>query len=108
MDWYSLIIIKQLRNPKHIQEFGNVDIELAQEKMASCIENKWNYGYNSISLIFSRLPIFWVISPLLYLLKITKVGELLYRELATKRNIVSIHCKETNCSVNQNNDNNLT
>ena len=46
--------------------------KMAKEKMASSVDNKWYYGYDSIFLIFRRIPVFWVFVPLLYLLKTTK------------------------------------
>jgi predicted DCC family thiol-disulfide oxidoreductase YuxK len=99
-DWFNLIIAKELRNSYHIREFKNIDIKMSKGKMASCIDNKWYYGYNSIFFIFSRLPIFWIIMPLLYILKITKFGKLFYNELAIKRKIIPLNCEENNCSIN--------
>jgi predicted DCC family thiol-disulfide oxidoreductase YuxK len=101
LDWLNLIIAKELRNSNYIGEFKNIDIEMSKGKMASCIDDKWYYGYKSIFLIFSKLPIFWIILPLLYILKITKFGELFYNELAIKRKIIPLNCEQSNCSINE-------
>lgn len=99
LDWFNLIIAKKLRNSNHTSEFKNVDIEMAKRKMASSIDNKWYYGYDSIFLIFRKIPVYWVFVPLLYLLKITNLGEVLYNELAIKRKIIPINCEQNNCPV---------
>lgn len=100
LDWFNLTIAKELRNLNHIGQFSSIDIKMAKEKMASSVDNKWYYGYDSIFLIFRRIPVFWVFVPLLYLLKTTNLGEVLYNELAIKRKIVPVNCGQTNCSMN--------
>lgn len=95
-----MIITKELRNSNHTSVFDNIDIEMAKGKMASCIDHKWYYGYDSIFLIFRKIPVFWFFVPLLYLLKLANLGEVLYNELAIKRKIIPVNCEETNCSVN--------
>ncbi|CAA0167767.1 DCC1-like thiol-disulfide oxidoreductase family protein [Tenacibaculum maritimum] len=100
LDWFNLIITKELRNLNHINQFSSIDIKIAKGKMASSIDNKWYYGYDSIFLIFKRIPVFWFFVPLLYLLKIANLGELLYNELAIKRKIIPVNCGPTNCSMN--------
>ena len=100
LDWFDMIIAKELRNLNHISQFSSIDIKMAKGKMASSVDNKWYYGYDSIFLIFRRIPVFWVFVPLLYLLKITNLGEVLYNELAIKRKISPINFGLTNCSMN--------
>lgn len=100
LDWFDMIIAKELRNLNHISQFSSIDIKMAKGKMASSVDNKWYYGYDSIFLIFRRIPVFWVFVPLLYLLKITNLGEVLYNELAIKRKIIPINFGLTNCSMN--------
>jgi ABC-type dipeptide/oligopeptide/nickel transport system permease component len=73
---------------------------MSKDRMASYLNNKWYYGYDSIFFIFSRLPVFWFIMPLLYILKITKFGKLLYNELAIKRKIIALNCGQNSCSTN--------
>ena len=101
LDWFHLIIIKKLRNSNHIGEFKTIDLEKAKIKMASYIHNKWYYGYNSMFFIFSKIPVLWIILPLLYVLKITKLGELFYNEFATKRKIITLNCENNNCAINR-------
>lgn len=97
IDWLHLIDFKELRNEKHTNQFIEIDIELAKQQMAS-YTNKWNYGYISIYLIFLRIPLFWISIPFFWLLKITKFGQYLYKELALKRKIIPIHCDEEVCN----------
>jgi hypothetical protein len=62
-DWFKLFIIIQLRNSDHIRDFKDLDTEMSKDRMASYLNNKWYYGYDSIFFIFSRLPVFWFIMP---------------------------------------------
>ena len=98
LDWFKLIEIKQLRNELHTNPFPNIDLQLATQQMASFSTN-WHYGYNSLYFIFARLPLFWIFLPTLYILKITTLGQLMYRELALKRKIIPIHCDAEICDI---------
>ena len=60
---------------------------------------KWHYGYNSLYLIFVRLPLFWLFIPILYIIKITNLGQILYKELALKRKIIPIHSDAEICDI---------
>ena len=98
LDWLKLIQIKQLRNELHTNSFRNIDLELAKQQMAS-FGTKWHYGFNSLYFIFARLPLFWLSIPILYILKITNLGQILYKELALKRKIIPIHCDAEICDI---------
>jgi predicted DCC family thiol-disulfide oxidoreductase YuxK len=99
MDWLELIDAKRLRNEQDIQPFNKtINIEKSKKEMASYNE-VWNYGFDSLYLIFVRLPILWVIFPILLLLKITGIGQLLYVQIAVNRKIVPIHCDEKTCKM---------
>lgn len=98
LDWLKLIKIKELRNELHTKPYPDIDLQLAKQQMAS-FGKEWQYGYNSLFYIFIRLPIFWIFIPLLYLLKITKLGQLIYKELALKRKIIQIHCDAEICDI---------
>lgn len=99
MDWFKLINCMELRNEKSMSQFIALDIELAKKQMASYY-NTWEYGFISIYLILLRLPIFWIFIPILYILKITKLGDYIYKELAIKRKIIPIHCDNKSCEIN--------
>ena len=98
LDWLKVIQIKQLRNELHTNSFRNIDLELAKQQMAS-FGTKWHYGFNSLYFIFARLPLFWLSIPILYILKITNLGQILYKELALKRKIIPIHCDAEICDI---------
>jgi predicted DCC family thiol-disulfide oxidoreductase YuxK len=98
LDWLKLIQIKELRTELHTNSFPEIDLELAKQQMAS-FGTKWHYGYNSLYFIFLRLPLFWLIIPFFYILKITKLGQLMYVELALKRKIIPMHCDATSCKI---------
>ena len=108
LDWLKLIEIKELRpessartgeaNELHTNSFRDIDLQLAKKQMAS-YNTKWHYGYNSLCYIFVRLPLFWAVIPILFVLKITKLGQLMYSELALKRKIIPIHCDEQTCKI---------
>lgn len=98
LDWLKLIEIKQLRNELHTKAFPSMDMQLAKHQMASFC-TKWEYGYNSLYFIFLRLALFWLFIPFLYALKLTKLGQFLYKELALKRKIIPIHCDDRVCDI---------
>lgn len=98
LDWFKLIIYKQLRNELDLQMQDKIDLDLATKQMAS-FTNKWNYGYISIFYILSRLPLFWLFIPILYVFKITSVGQYIYTELALKRKIIPLHCDAISCKL---------
>jgi predicted DCC family thiol-disulfide oxidoreductase YuxK len=98
LDWFNLIDSKQLRNNQDIKQFKNLNLELATQQMAS-YTNNWNYGFVSIFFILSRLPIFCIFIPILFILKITGFGQFLYKELAIKRKIIPLHCDENSCII---------
>lgn len=98
LDWFNLIDSKQLRNELLISSsFRNIDFELAKQEMASNKNEVWFYGFNTIYLILKRLPLFWFFIPLLYFLKITNIGQFLYKQLAINRKIIPIHCDKNSC-----------
>lgn len=98
LDWLNLIEVRQLRNELDTTLFPNIDLEIAKQQMAS-FRNKWDYGYNSIYYIFAKLPVFWLFIPFFYILKITALGQLFYKELALKRKIIPIHCNTEMCDI---------
>ncbi|WP_094138981.1 DCC1-like thiol-disulfide oxidoreductase family protein [Flavobacterium psychrophilum] len=98
IDWLNLIDFKELRNENQTNQFIEINIELAKQQMAS-YTNKWNYGYISLYLIFLRIPLFWVSIPFFWLLKVTKFGQYLYKELALKRKIIPLHCDSETCEI---------
>lgn len=98
LDWLKLIYYIELRNPKAKKTLTGFDLVLASQQMAS-FDNKWHYGFNSIYQILLRLPTFWLTIPILFVLKITKFGHFLYKEIALKRKIIPLHCKDKICLV---------
>ena len=56
------------------------------------------YEFNSILRIAIRIPVLWLVVPILLLLKLTKIGNYVYEELAIKRTIIPIHCNE-DCKI---------
>jgi len=96
LDTLNLFTIKQIRNKTHLASFKDLDRTLAEQQMAS-YNGKWNYGYNSLYEIFLRLPLAWFFIPILLLLKVSKIGQFLYIQLAVNRQIIPIHCTDENC-----------
>jgi predicted DCC family thiol-disulfide oxidoreductase YuxK len=99
LDWFNKIQSKQLRNQFDTNQFPELDINLANQQMAS-FNGKYHYGYNSLYYIFCKLPLFWLLLPLFFVLRISKVGQFLYVQLALKRKIIPIHCDEFSCEIN--------
>lgn len=99
LDWINLLEIKELRNPNHIKEAIGINKTLAEQQMASYSNGKWKYGFVTIYMILLRLPLFYIFLPILFLFKITGIGQLIYKELAIKRKIIPIHCDEKSCKI---------
>lgn len=101
LDWLNLIELKKLRNIEDMAEAKGLDVNLAGKQMASFSE-KWQYGFNSLYNIFLRIPSFWIIIPIVYIMKLTRVGQFLYVQLALKRKIIPLHCSADICNITSN------
>ena len=77
----------------------NIDSKRALLEMPS-IEidsNEAVYGFNSLVNISKSLIILWFLYPVFFILKISKLGDILYREIANNRKI--FHCDELECKI---------
>ena len=97
LDWFHLVSSKELRNENHTKNVKGLNLLLAEEQLASVSGGKWKYGYDSLYRLFLRLPLFWLFTPLFWLLKITKLGQYLYMQLAVNRQIIPLHCGKEKC-----------
>ena len=97
LDWFKLIIPKQLRGNLDNELYNNLDVDLALKQMAS-FNGRWHYGFDSIYLISLRLPLLWVLFPIVFIFKISRLGNIIYREIALKRKILPLHCDDS-CGV---------
>ena len=98
LDWFQLLHIKQLRNPIHRSNMLGINIDLAEKQMAS-FNGSWSYGYETLYKIFFRLPIFWIFIPILFLFKVSGLGQFFYLKLAVNRQIIPLHCTEESCEL---------
>lgn len=99
VDWFHLIKIRQLRKIEHINNAKGINKTLSLQQMASSENFQWTYGYNTIFKIFLRIPLAWVFLPIMWILKITRIGQYLYTELAVKRKIIPLHCTKDQCNI---------
>ncbi len=53
------------------------------------------FGFDTLLMISLRLPLFWILLPVMFLLKWTGAGSYLYNELAVKRTIIPLHCGDS-------------
>jgi hypothetical protein len=97
-DWLNLLKIMELRNEEHINLYNAIDFELAKKQMAS-FNGNWHYGFDSLYHILKRIPLFWLVFPILFLLKITNLGQKIYMRLAVKRKIIPLHCDIDSCGI---------
>ena len=98
IDWLKLIFFEKLRDENQTSKYKDINIELAKQQMASYTD-EWHYGYESLYLIFTRVPFFWVCFPLFWILKVTGLGQFAYLELAVKRKILPLHCSSEICEI---------
>lgn len=97
LDWLKLVSSKELRNESHTKNVDGLDVVLAEEQLASVSNDKWKYGYDSLYRVFARIPLFWMFLPFFWLLKITRLGQYLYMQLAVNRQVIPLHCGKENC-----------
>lgn len=99
-DRFNKIFLIKLREKEEIKGllFTEIDINQSEKEMASYINGKWKYGYESIMRVTKTIPLFYPLYPLFYLLHKLNIGDILYRELAIRRKIIPLHCDE-NCSI---------
>ena len=88
----------ELRNEEHINLYNEINFELAKKQMAS-FNGYWHYGFDSLYNILKRIPLFWLVFPILFLLKITNFGQKIYIQLAIKRKIIPLHCNIDSCGI---------
>lgn len=99
LDWFHLVLNQRLRD-KNETTNAKVNRERAKKQMASFYNEKWHYGYISLYLIFIRIPLFWILFPFLWLLKISSLGQLFYKKLALERKVIPIYCDSKSCNLN--------
>lgn len=95
IDWLGLVEHLPLRN---LPQGVNPDIDKALKLMAGTTGNGWTYGFSTIYKIIARLPLFWLVLPIFWILRVTSFGSYLYQQLAVNRNIIPIHCDD-NCKI---------
>lgn len=91
-DYFNLIEISNIRSEKL------VDDRKLREMYSENLYKKNFYGFDSLFEVNKRLVVFWLFLPIMYLLKISKIGFLLYNELASKRKIIPLGCDD-NCLI---------
>lgn len=98
LDWFGIVSFVKLRDESVMIFYPNIDLNLAEKQMIS-LGHKIRHGYDSLFYIFLRIPLFWIIIPFLFLLKISSLGQILYTQLALKRKIIPLHCDENTCKI---------
>lgn len=94
IDMLGIVEVKDIRVFTSNFEEG-IDIERGKKVMASKnSRGTYYYGFESLYQITKRIPVLWIIFPIMSILKFTKLGNLLYNELAVRRNIIPIHCSD--------------
>lgn len=97
LDFLKLIILKDIRQQQDTTtEFQQKGIKLIASQTHT---GSVAFGFDTIFRIALRIPLFWLFLPVLYLLKITRLGALLYEQLAVRRTIIPIHCNEKSCKT---------
>lgn len=81
-----------------IRKMENVDVKKLKLMYSVSTSGKEFYGFESLFEINKRLIVLWIFFPITFLFKITKIGNLLYNELSTKRKIIPFNCDE-NCKL---------
>ncbi len=90
-------IFNQL-NIKDIRLEKNIDNRKIKEMYSVNSVGKEFYGFQSLYEISKILFILWITFPLMFFLRITKLGDFLYFELSQKRKIIKLSCDD-NCDI---------
>lgn len=90
-------ILKQIEI-KDIRGEKNIDEKKLKLMYSISTNGQSHYGFDSMFEINKRLIIFWLLLPIMYLLKISKLGHYLYNELSVKRKIIPLNC-DSECSI---------
>ncbi len=98
LDWLDLINLVGVRNDSDDLIYEGLNLKLATQQIASNNGN-WRYGFTSIYLISTRLPLLWFFLPLMYILKTTGFGQLIYMKIAVNRKIIPLHCDDNICEM---------
>lgn len=98
LDWFTKITEVPLRDLPLQHTYTDLDLNMAYQQMAG-YNRKWHYGFSTIYLILIRLPLFWPFIPFFFLIKISTIGQIFYKELAIKRKILPIHCTTESCTI---------
>lgn len=98
LDWLSLIKIKKLRKTLDTDNALGINKSLAEKQMAS-FDGTWSYGFSTLFKIFLRIPTFWIFIPVFWFLKISKIGQYFYLQLAVNRQIIPLHCNAESCEI---------
>ncbi|WP_025026226.1 DCC1-like thiol-disulfide oxidoreductase family protein [Caldalkalibacillus mannanilyticus] len=95
-DWFRLIKFKSFRDEKVAVEYG-IDLQRAEERMLckKLSGTVISEGIDSFIEMSKRVPIMWLILPVLLLARLCGVGQKLYDYIASRRTIIpSSHCDE--------------
>ena len=93
LDFLDLVRVEDIRR-------SEVPSEEFREKGLSSLasinpKGGYFFGFDTLLLISLRLPLLWVLLPVIFLLKWTGIGHFLYHELAVKRTIIPLHCGDS-------------
>ena len=93
LDFLDLVRVEDIRRSEvPSEEFR----EKGLSSLASITPNGGHFfGFDTLLLITLRLPLLWILLPVMFLLKWTGIGPFLYNELAVKRTIIPLHCRDT-------------
>ncbi len=89
----------QYASIRDIKTSDIIDTKRSLREMPSIQTNndKVYYGFDSLLNVTKAIPILWLFVPLMYVLKITNLGKILYKEIADNRK--TLHCNEDECSL---------
>lgn len=93
LDFLDLVRVEDIRRSEvPSEEFS----EKGLSSLASITPKGGHYfGFDTLLLITLRLPLLWILIPVMFLLKWTRIGPFLYNELAVKRTIIPMHCGDS-------------
>ena len=90
------------RNQLHFYSFRDLpDYPHAMEKLLHVRDSgHWYTGYEAIIQICKKLPVLWIVLPVLYAIKLLGLGDTLYSFIANNRKLIPVNqCHNGVCDI---------
>lgn len=98
LDWFGLVDAVSFRESGVCQTYG-LDPERAARRIQAIVgrSGKRVEGFAAVVRVACRIPLYWPLLPVLWLLGATRLGDALYDRIASRRTIIVPACNNKTC-----------